>query len=441
MFKIKTLVSVGLLGMATHSGAQDAGDGSREPLSTTGQKLDGIVAIVNEGVVLQSQLDAQLVAIRARAQREGLRLPPMGVMEDQILEQLIVEQIQLQRADRIGIQISDQMLNTALANVAAQNGIPFEQLPDTLASEGISYGAYRRDMRTQLVLDQLRQIDVVSRIQVAPREIESCIADLEGNVVGNSDYRLSHILISVSDSATSDEFAAAEQEAEDVYQRLSDGASFASLAIEHSDSQQTRLQGGDLGWRKGDELPTLFSDVVGDMTTGDFSRPIRAVSGYHIIKIEEMRGVNDRSEVEQVNVRHILVAPNEIIDDATARQKVTQARDDILAGADFGETAKLVSDDPGSANDGGDTGWTGPGTFVPEFEQVANELEVGVVSEPFQTQFGWHILEVLGRRTYDNTDEVKQMSCVQRVRNSKLANEAELWVRRIRDEAYVEKRI
>ncbi|MEM7503598.1 MAG: peptidylprolyl isomerase [Pseudomonadota bacterium] len=441
MFKIRILISAGLLCMATHSNAQDAGEASREPLSTTGQKLDGIVAIVNEGVVLQSQLDAQLVAIRARAQREGLRLPPMGVMEDQILEQLIVEQIQLQRADRIGIQISDQMLNTALANVAAQNGIPFEQLPNTLASEGISYGAYRRDMRTQLVLDQLRQIDVVSRIQVAPREIESCIADLEGNVVGNSDYRLSHILISVSDSATSDEFSAAEQEAEGVYQRLSEGASFASLAIEHSDSQQTRLQGGDLGWRKGDELPTLFSDVVGDMTTGDFSRPIRAVSGYHIIKIEEMRGVNDRSEVEQVNVRHILVAPNEIIDDATARQKVTQAREDILAGAEFGETAKLVSDDPGSANDGGDTGWTGPGTFVPEFEQVANELEVGVVSEPFQTQFGWHILEVLGRRTYDNTDEVKQMSCVQRVRNSKLANESELWVRRIRDEAYVEKRI
>ncbi len=441
MFKIKVLVSVGLLAMAAQSGAQDAGDASDEPLSTTGQKLDGIVAIVNEGVVLQSQLDAQLVAIRARAQREGLRLPPMGVMEDQILEQLIVEQIQLQRADRIGIQISDQMLNTALANVAAQNNIPFEQLPETLASEGISYGAYRRDMRTQLVLEQLRQIDVISRIQVAPREIDSCIADLEGNVVGNSDYRLSHILISVSDSATSDEFADAEREAEDVYQQLSEGESFASLAIEHSDSQQTRLQGGDLGWRKGDELPTLFADVVGDMTTGDFSRPIRAVSGYHIIKIEEMRGVNDRSEVEQVNVRHILVAPNEIIDDATARQKVTQAREDILGGADFGETAKLVSDDPGSANSGGDTGWTGPGTFVPEFEQVTNELEVGVVSEPFQTQFGWHILEVLGRRTYDNTDEVKQMSCVQRVRNSKLANEAELWVRRIRDEAYVEKRI
>ena len=391
--------------------------------------------------MLQSQLDSQLTTIRARAQQQGLRLPPEDVMQEQILEQLIVEQIQLQRADRIGLQISDQMLNTALANIAAQNGIRFEDLPQTLGAEGIDYQTYRREMRTQLTLEQLRQIDVINRISVAPREIEMCIADLEGNVVGNSDYRLSHILISVPDSATADEFAEAEQEAADVYQQLVNGESFATLAIEHSDSQQTRLQGGDLGWRAGDELPTLFADVVGPMAKGDFSQPIRAVSGYHLIKIEDMRGVNQKSEIDQVRVRHILVSPNEIIDDATARQRVTDARDDILAGADFGETAKLVSDDPGSANTGGEMDWTGPGTFVPEFEQVANEIEIGVLSEPFQTQFGWHILEVLDRRTYDNTEEMKELNCVNQVRNSKLADEAELWVRRIRDEAYVEKRI
>ena len=439
MKKIKRLCGLTGLLLAFATGAQE--DDSKEALSETGSKLDGIAAIVNEGVVLQSQLDAQLDAIKTRAEREGLRLPPADVIKDQILEQLIVEQIQLQRADRIGIQVSDQMLNTALANMARTNGIPFEQLPTTLAEEGIDYGLYRREMRTQLVLEQLRQIDVISRISVAPREIEMCIADLEGNVVGNSDYRLSHILISVPDGATADEFATAEAEAEEVYQQLVDGEAFTALAIEHSDSQQTRLQGGDLGWRKGDELPTLFADVVGPMDVGDFSRPIRAVSGYHIIKVEDLRGVNQRSEIEQVKVRHILVSPNEIIDDATARQQVSDAREQILGGADFAETAKLVSDDPGSANSGGEMGWTGPGTFVPEFEGVANEIEIGTVSEPFKTQFGWHILEVMDRRTYDNTEEVKQMSCVERVRNSKLANEAELWVRRIRDEAYVDKRI
>ena len=188
-------------------------------------------------------------------------------------------------------------------------------------------------------------------------------------------------------------------------------------------------------------LPTLFADVVGPLSAGEFSRPIRAVSGFHIVKVDDLRGVNQKSEIEQVHVRHILVSPNEIIDSQTAKQRVADARERIIGGEEFGEIAKLMSDDTGSANNGGDMDWTGPGTFVPEFEQVANEIEIGTISEPFETRFGWHILEVLGRRTYDNTQEVKERTCVERVRNSKLANESELWVRRIRDEAYVEKRI
>ncbi len=440
MNKIKYLLSgLALLG-ASVGVAQEAPESTPQGLSETGTRLDGIAAIVNEGVVLRSQLDEQLAAITARAQREGLRLPPPNVVQEQVLEQLIVEQIQLQRADRIGIQISDQMLNSALANIALQNDIAFEQLPEKLAEEGIDYGQYRREMRTQLILEQLRQIDVVGRISVAPREIETCIADLEGNVVGNSEYRLSHILISVPDSATAEQFAEAEKEANEVHQQLQAGAEFATLAIQHSDSQ-TALQGGSLDWRKGDQLPTLFADVVGPMAAGDFSTPIRAVSGYHIVKVDELRGVNQRSEIDQVQVRHILVTPNEIIDKDTALQKVREAREQILAGDDFAEVAKLYSDDPGSANSGGEMGWTGPGTFVPEFEKVANEIDMNVLSEPFETRFGWHILEVQGRRTYDNTEEVKERSCIERVRNSKLANEAELWVRRIRDEAYVEIRI
>ena len=192
---------------------------------------------------------------------------------------------------------------------------------------------------------------------------------------------------------------------------------------------------------KGDQLPTLFADVVGPLQPGDFSEPIRAVSGFHIVKVDEIRGVTQKSEIEQVRVRHILVQPDEIIDSATARQQVTEARDRIIAGEDFGEIAKLFSDDPGSQNEGGDMGWSGPGTFVPEFEDVTNSIALDTVSEPFESRFGWHILEVTGRRTYDNTEEVKEQSCIQQVRNSKLANESELWVRRIRDEAYVDKRI
>ena len=349
MINFKYLIALMTFSTALH--AQSAGP-STDNLSETGEMLDGIAAIVNEGVVLKSQVDEQVRAISERARAQGMQLPPRDVLVDQILEQLIVEEIQKQRADRIGIQISDQMLNTALANLAASNGIPFEQLPATLAAEGIDYGMYRREMRSQLLLDQLRQIDVIRRISVAPREIEMCIDDLEGNVVGNSDYKLSHILISVPDSATASQFGEAEEEANLVYQQIKDGADFATMAIQHSDSQ-TALEGGSLEWRKGDQLPTLFADVVGDMNTGDVSEPIRAVSGYHIIKIDDMRGVNQKSTIEQIRVRHILVSPNEIIDNETARQKVNDAREQILAGEDFGELAKLVSDDPGSKTRGG----------------------------------------------------------------------------------------
>lgn len=408
-----------------------------EELSTTGQMLDGIAAIVNEGVVLKSELAEQTETIRQRARAEGLQLPPENVLREQVLERLIVEQIQMQRADRFGIQISDQMLNETLARIAQQNNIPFERLPESMAAEGIDYAAYRRDMRKQLTLEQLRQIDVIRRISVAPREIEQCIADLENNVVGNSEYNLSHILVSVPESATAEQFAEAERKANEVFEQLQNGADFGEMAVRYSDSQ-TGLEGGNLGWRTGDQLPTLFSDIVGDLDEGDFSAPIRAVSGFHLVKINELRSATKKSEIEQMQVRHILISPDQIIDDATARQQLEDALERIRSGENFGEIAKLLSDDPGSAANGGEMGWTGPGTFVPEFEEVAQNAEIGEVTEPFRTRFGWHILEVLGKRTYDNTEDLKESNCVQRVRNSKLANESELWLRRIRDEAYVQ---
>src|SRR5690606_5878109 len=328
-------------------------------LSESGELLDGVVAVVNEGVVLKSELMQQTAIIAQRAREQGLQLPPPSVLREQVLERLILEQIQLQRAERVGIQISDQMLNSAIAQVAEENNIPFERLPELLSQDGINYGEYRREMRKQLILDQLRRIDVTGRISVAPREVEQCIADLEDNVVVNSEYNLSHILISVPQSATNEQFQQAETEARFVYQQLEQGEDFGELAVRYSDSE-TGLEGGDLGWRQGDQLPTLFSDVVGDMEAGDYSEPIRAISGYHIVKVNEIRGVNQRSEVEQMKIRHILVTPNEIIDDETAKQRLEEAREQIQAGEEFAELAKLLSDDPGSANSGGDMGWRGP---------------------------------------------------------------------------------
>ena len=409
-------------------------------LSTTGEMLDGIAAIVNEGVVLKSQLQKEIKTITLRASQEDMQLPSEDIIQEQVLESLIVEEIQLQRAERIGLQLSDQILNTTIANISQQNNIPFEKLPEALAAEGIDYAEYRRDIRKNLILEQLRDIEVIRKITVSPREIDVCLEDFEDGVVSNSEYDLSHILISAPESATIEDFTTIEREAEDIHEQLIAGANFGEIAIEFSDSQ-TGLDGGSLGWRKGSELPTIFSDIVKSLKVDEISRPYRTKSGFHIVKINDLRSTFSRSEVEQMKVRHILVVPNEIIDNATAKQKLTDAQREIQNGKNFSDIATILSEDPGSKDSGGDMGWVNPGTFVEEFENVAKNLEIGVVSEPFRSRFGWHILEVLGRRTHDNTEERKESICSNSIRNSKFTDEVELWLRRIRDEAYVEIRI
>lgn len=409
-------------------------------LSTTGEMLDGIAAIVNEGVVLKSQLQKEIKTITLRASQEDMQLPSEDIIQEQVLESLIVEEIQLQRAERIGLQLSDQILNSTIANISQQNNIPFEKLPEALAAEGIDYAEYRRDIRKNLILEQLRDIEVIRKITVSPREIDVCLEDFEDGVVSNSEYNLSHILISAPESATIEDFTTIEREAEDIHEQLIAGANFGEIAIEFSDSQ-TGLDGGSLGWRKGSELPTIFSDIVKSLKVDEISRPYRTKSGFHIVKINDLRSTFSRSEVEQMKVRHILVVPNEIIDNETAKQKLTDAQREIQDGKNFSDIATILSEDPGSKDSGGDMGWVNPGTFVEEFENVAKNLEIGVVSEPFRSRFGWHILEVLGRRTHDNTEERKESICSNSIRNSKFTDEVELWLRRIRDEAYVEIRI
>jgi len=413
-----------------------------EELSETGQFLDGVAAIVNEGVVLKSQLREQTEMIIARAGKSDppMQLPPPNILREQLLERLILTELQLQRAGRIGLQVSDQMLTQAIGRIAAQQGIAFEDMPAALAADGIDYAAFRRELRDELTLDQLRRIDVGQRITVSPRDLQQCIVDLEDNVAIDSDYNLSHILISMPESASTVQIEDAKAKADDVYKQLQDGANFGEMAIRYSDAQ-TSLEGGSLGWMKGAQLPTLYTDIVVEMHDGDVSKPFRSSSSFHIVKINEMRSAIQRSEIDQVNVRHILITPNEIIDDETAKHRLEDAIERIAAGEDFGEVAKLLSDDPGSANDGGNMGWTGPGTFVREFDEIVATAEVGTISKPFHSPFGWHILEVLGRRVYDNTEDLKEGNCDSRIRNSKMEEESQLWIRRLRDEAFVDLRV
>jgi peptidyl-prolyl cis-trans isomerase SurA len=410
-----------------------------EELSETGEFLDGVAAIVNDGVVLKSQLRDETTLIRKRAQEQGFQLPPANVLQEQVLERLILTEIQLQRANQIGLSVSDQMLNDSIARMAQQAGIPFDQMPAALASDGIDYADFRRGMREEITLEQLRRIMVGQEIEVSNREIEQCITDLEDNVVVNSSWNLSHILINLPDGATAAQIEEVRKEAQGVYEQIIDGADFGEMAIRYSQSD-TSLRGGSLGWIEGQQVPSFFVDILADMQAGDISEPFRTSSSYHIVKVNELRSAIQRSEINQTKARHILIMPNEIIDDATAKQQLENALERIEEGEDFGELAKLLSDGP-TAPVGGDLGWSDPGSFVPEFERVLDDLEIGEISEPFRSPFGWHIVEVLDRRVYDNTEDLKRRNCDARIRNSKMEDETQLWMRRLRDEAFVVERM
>ena len=408
-------------------------------LSSRGELLDGVAAVVNDGVVLKSELSEETQRIIRRLQSQGTKVPPERALAPQVLERLIISRIQLQRCERVGIQVSDETLNNALANVAQRNNVTLQQLPQMLAREGIEYQQYRREMRDQIAIEQLRQRDVLGRISVSPREIDEYLARQAGRAAPNMEFNISQILVAVSPTATPETIAAAEQKATALYQRLQAGEDFAQLAVTNSDGQQA-LEGGSLGWKKGDELPTVFADVVPGLDKGQVSAPIRSASGFHLVRLNDRRGGEPIIE-QQVHVRHILIAPNEVLDSDAAREKIMAIRQRITAGDDFATVARAVSDDPGSKNEGGDLGWSGPGTFAPEFQAVADGIAEHTVSEPFRTRFGWHILEVLGRRTQDTTEEVRRQQAALAIRNSKLGEETEVWMRRLRDQAFVETRI
>jgi peptidyl-prolyl cis-trans isomerase SurA len=417
-------------------GAGTAHSQTRE-LTTTGDLLDRVAAVVDDGVVLQSELDEQVIMITERLKGQKLDLPPENVLRQQVLERLVLQEIQMQRAEKANLKVPDEALNSAMQDVAQRNNIPLAQLPEALQAQGIDYASYRDAMRKELTLTLLRQRDVIQRISVTPREIDQYLDKQKNAPEQSGEYNVSHILIAVSQAATPEQLESADKKAEDVYKRAKGGEDFAKLAVAYSNSQ-TALDGGALGWRKGSELPTFLNDVIAHLKPGEVSQPLRTPTGYHIVRLNEVRGTNQQVIVEQTHARHILMKPNELQDDATVRQKLAALRERIQKGEDFAGLAQISSEDPGSASEGGDLGWTNPGSFVPEFEQELGKLKENEISEPFRTQYGWHIAQVLGRRQFDNTDELKRRHAAEAIRASHADEETELWMRRLRDETYVE---
>ncbi|MEZ5500309.1 MAG: peptidylprolyl isomerase [Steroidobacteraceae bacterium] len=410
-------------------------------LGGPGTLLDRVVAVVNDGIVLESELDAQLTLISQRLQSQQQELPPENVLREQVLERLVLQEIQMQRAKRLGVNVPDEAVNNALREIGERNGLTLAQLPAAMAAQGVDYASYRSGIRTEMTLNLLRQRDVLARINISPRELDRYMEKRAAQPSQSAEYNVSHILIAVPEAAAPEDIARVTARAEDVHRRAAAGEDFAKLAISYSNSQ-TALEGGELGWRKGTELPTFLEDVIVKLEPGQVSELLRTPSGFHLVRLNERRGVGAGSAVEQQShTRHILLKPNELQDDATVAQRLRDIRARIVNGEDFAGIAKTVSEDVGSAANGGDLGWNPGGTFVPEFEAQLAKLGENEISEPFRTQFGWHIVQLLGKRSIDNSDEIKRRQAMQELVMSKADDETELWLRRLRDEAYVDLRL
>lgn len=399
------------------------------------EAIDEAVALVDDDVVLRSELDRRLASVRKDLQARNVRLPADNVLRQQVLERLITDNVQLQMAKRAGVRVSDQELAQIVANIAKENNLSPEQFRLKLASEGISYELFREDLRNEVLISRVRQGAVGRRIFISEQEVQAMMETIAAEGENRTEYHLGHILLPISENASTEDVREVSARAQQLVEKLRNGADFAELAIANSAGQEA-LQGGDFGWKTANQLPSLFATAAKSLNPGEISEPLRSGSGLHILKLFDSRG-NDRVMVQQTKARHILIKPSTILTEEEAEQKIRDLLAKIKAGADFAELAKQHSEDPGSANLGGDLGWANPGMFVPVFEQTMNELQPGQLSEPFRSEFGWHVLQVLERRDDDQTEERKRQQAYRFLHSRKYDEEVESWVREIRDQAFI----
>lgn len=400
------------------------------------QSLDRVVAIVDNDVIMYSQLDQRLREVEQTIDKRGGQLPPQDVLQQQVLERLIVENLQLQIGERSGIRITDEELNQAMASIAQRNRLSLEQFREALVRDGLSYDQAREQVRREMVISRVRQRRVAERIQVTDQEVQNFLASDLGQMHLSEEYRLANILIPVPDAASPDQVRAAAQKTADLYDNLRAGADFAQAALSNS-AGENALEGGEIGWRKAAQLPPAFVEMLRSLNPGDVAQPMRMASGFMIVKLLDKRG-GDTQVRDEVHVRHILIKPNEVRSEAETRRLVERLYERIVAGEDFATLAKSFSEDPGSALNGGDMNWVDPNILVPEFREVMAKTPSGRLSEPFKSPYGWHVLEVLGRRATDSSEQYREQQALNALRNRKYDEELQTWLRQIRDEAYVE---
>ncbi|WP_269619681.1 peptidylprolyl isomerase [Zhongshania sp. BJYM1] len=393
--------------------------------------LDKVVAIVDDDIILASELDERLDSIKANIARTGKQAPPEDELRKEVLDLLVLENIQMQMANRYGLRIDDEELNGAVARIAANNNMTLSQFQQALTSSGASYLAVREQISREMILQRVQMGNVNQRIQVTDQEIQNYLQSSEGKEVTSPEFHFSHILIPVSSDATDAERKQAETQAKSLSAQLRAGKNI--------DNARDDISISDLGWRKGTELPALFKGVAANMKDGDVSDPLQSASGFHIIKLLESRGVQQL--VKQTRASHILLKPSAIRDEAQTIALAKELRQRALKGEDFRELAKEYSEDIGSAQEGGDLGWTTPGQLVPEFQKAMDETAPGEIHVPVASQFGWHVIKVVERRTKDVTNDMRKQIARNALHERKYADELDIWLRKIRSEAFVDIKI
>ena len=404
--------------------------------SVSAEVLGKIVAVVEEDVILEQELDKEVSAIAQRIRASKTQMPPESVLRKQVLEKMILDRLQRQLAEKAGINVTEDMLNNSAADIAQRNNMTLEQFRAELERQGIPYKSFLDNMRNEIVINQLRSREIGGRIKVTDREIDHYI-ETQGKVgEETTQYHLGHILIAVKETASATEIQKAQSKADELVRKLRANQDFTQTAMSESE-EDNALKGGDLGCRTANDIPSLFANHVTTMKSGEVADPIRSPSGFHIIKMLELKGL-DNHFITKTKVRHILIKTNELVDDDEARKRLLALKARIENGDDFATLARANSDDKGSALKGGSLDWVSPGDLVKPFEDAMKKLNINEVSEPIQSQFGWHLIQVLDRQNKDDSQEHKRNLIADTIRKRKIEEETELWMRRLRDEAYVE---
>lgn len=402
-------------------------------------KMDRIVAIVDQTVITEQELESRITSLSAQLRKQGTELPEESILRKQILERLISDALQLQYAAQTGIKVDDVQLDKTIERIAEQNKMTIRQFHDALNQDGISIRKFRADIRNEIIIARLREREVESRVNVSESEIDNYLTTQASSNQNQDEYEISHILIRVPDDAAPEDVQKAKSKVDEVLAALESGTSFAKVSASFSDAPNA-LEGGNIGWKSSAQVPTLFLDALKSMQKGDVSAALRSPNGFHILKVTDKRGGSSPLIIEQTHARHILIKLSEIMSEKDAKQKMDGIKERLDNGEKFEVLARQFSED-GTASNGGDLGWVNPGDTVPQFEKAMNSLKPDEISEPVLSPFGWHVIQVLERRKQDMSKEAARLKARQEIRSRKADEAYQDWIRELRDRAFVELRL